>query len=389
MERQRRSIEQFKGHCCGCGECMAICPISAITMKQSANGFLYPQVQSDKCIGCSKCIAHCAFNNKPLSNSLLKTYAVKHKNENVRAKSRSGGIFTAISDVVLEKGGVVYGCKLIDNARAVHARATTKKERDCFRGSKYIQSETYHLFNNVKEDLKSGLWVLFSGTPCQVNAIKDFCVDVETEKLLLVDIVCHGVPSPLVWSNYLEYIEKKHKKKVFSIDFRDKNKFDWAAHKETFFFEDSTDVSYDIFTQLFYSHTIIRKDCFQCPYKNLNRVGDISIADCWGIAKHYPEFNDNKGVSLVLINSSKGQYFYEQAQGISQIEVDINKLMQAPLRENWGEPINYDEFWKYYHRHSFEKVVNRYVNGKHSVFSRCVRLPVRILKKCYRVVFHK
>ncbi len=385
-------IEKYNDHCCGCGECVAICPAKAVSMKYNKQGFAYPIVDTQKCIDCSKCVKQCSFNNGTNINDSDKSqqyYAFKHIDESIRESSRSGGIFTALSDIVLGNGGVVYGCKLENCRRAVHTRATTKEERDAFRGSKYIQSETHHIFKDVKDDIKKGLLVLFSGTSCQVNAIKDYCKDLDCSKLILVDIVCHGVPSPKVWNDYLKYIEKTNNKKIVSVDFRDKRKFGWAAHEETVIFENGTDYSDNVFRRLFYDHLILRNDCFECPYRSLNRISDISIADCWGIAEHYPEFDDNKGVSLVLINTEKGLDIYKKTQREKSIEVDVQKLLQPPLRMNWDKPTDYSEFWKYYNSHSFKKVLNKYVLKKPSFCAKLKYHTRSTLAKCYRFVFRK
>lgn len=382
------NVSKFQNHCCGCGECFAICPLQAIEMQRDSGGFFYPKVDENKCVQCGKCVNHCMFNlelEEKVPRNVMSSYALKHRDPEVRAASRSGGIFTALSDLVLQSGGVVYGCTLENCREAVHMRATTRKQRDSFRGSKYIQSKIYDLFNSIRRDLESGLWVLFSGTACQVHAVKDFCKGVDA-KLLLVDIVCHGVPSPRVWGDYLDSICKQEKKQAVSADFRDKKRFGWADHKETITFSDGTVYSGDLFTKLFYSHLILREDCFSCPYKNLHRCGDISIADCWGVGKFYPEFSDDKGISLVLVNSEKGRSFFSKLENVSAIPVEIDKLLQPPLRENWDKPVQYAAFWSYYPRHSFDKTVKKFIEPKESVV---IRLKVKvygILMKVKRII---
>lgn len=377
------NISKFSDYCCGCGECFAICPVQAISMKKNHQGFYYPEIDEKKCIGCSKCVKRCSFNkslNDDKANFTPIAYAVKHKNENIRMDSRSGGIFTAVSDYVLEQGGVVYGCKLENCDEAIHIRVTSKVERDAFRGSKYIQSIVCYTFEQVKQDLKNGLWVLYSGTPCQINAIKDYCKDLDCSKLVLIDIVCHGVPSQKVWKDYLKYLERRYRSKAVSVDFRDKKKFGWADHQETIIFKNRKEHSDNLFTKLFYSHLIIRKECFECPYKNLNRVGDITIADCWGISREYPDFDDNKGVSLVLLNSQKGMEIFNRGENIDYIEVEIGKLLQPPLRENWEMPREYKEFWEFYQKHSFAKVRDKYIYGDIRFYQKVVGRLKKILR---------
>ena len=344
-------------------------------MKKNSQGFYYPEVDEKKCIQCGKCVKHCTFHFADNSkNEVLGAYALKHCDPQIRAASRSGGLFTAVSDLVLQSGGVVYGCVLIDCKEAVHIRATTREQRDACRGSKYIQSKIFDLFQSIRQDLESGLWVLFSGTACQVHAVQDFCKGVDS-KLLCVDIVCHGVPSPKVWEDYLKYICKKEKKKAVAADFRDKKRFGWTDHKETIEFSDGTVYSGDTFTKLFYDHLILRRDCFSCPYKNVNRYGDISIADCWGILKWYPEFGDDKGTSLVLVNTEKGRDFFSRLENVSFIPVELEKLLQPPLKQNWDCPALYDDFWNYYPKHSFGKTIMRYVTPDDRPI---IRLKVKI-----------
>lgn len=182
----------------------------------------------------------------------LDVYAVKHKDDFVRNASRSGGIFSALSDKILENGGIVYGCVLDKSFNAIHVRADNKEVRDQMRGSKYIQSKIGDTYKKVQNDLEGGKEVLFSGTSCQVAGLKKF-LRREYEKLLCVDIVCHGVPSPAVWHNYIEWLEKQKGKKIIGVDFRNKKKFGWAAHVETFVFNDGSVMNSEIFKSLFLS----------------------------------------------------------------------------------------------------------------------------------------
>jgi len=381
------NISIFQEHCCGCGECFASCPFDAISMKPNRQGFCYPEVDLNKCKGCSICVESCSYNkDRGHKNTVLSAYAVKHVCGEVRALSRSGGVFTALSDVILHKRGSIYGCRLIGNDEAVHERAITQEGRDAFRGSKYIQSDIKDAFYQVADDLKNGKWVLFSGTPCQVSAVADYCKNYDTSKLILVDVVCHGVPSKRVWKDYLKYIARTKKKAIVGVDFRDKHRFGWSAHRETFSFSDGTTYSDSIFRKLFYAHYILRRDCFSCPYKNLNRAGDITIADCWGITDHYPEFDDNQGVSLVLINSDKGRKIYNQIDDVVQIEVELNKVMQACLEKNWIIPEEYEPFWKYYTNHTFRQVIDRYVDKKEHILIRGKNRVKEIGSKLKRIL---
>lgn len=225
--------------CCGCTACEAICPKDAITMVPDALGFKYPEVDLDKCIDCHLCEKVCAFHpdyDKSLNLAQPDVYGARHKDMAEVATSRSGAAFIALSDYILEQGGVVYGAGYKDHFRVAHKRATTRGERDEFKGSKYVQSDLDGVFRQVKADLKAGLTVMFSGTPCQTAGLHSYVGKKLRENLYLVDIVCHGVPGPYLWRDFIAYIERKQGAPVSWVNFRDKEQFGWAAHHETFTF---------------------------------------------------------------------------------------------------------------------------------------------------------
>lgn len=225
--------------CCGCTACASVCNHDAITMKPDALGFFYPEVNKDKCVECGLCEKVCAFNDhydtslnldKPLA------YGARHKDMNEIETSRSGAAFIAISDYILEQGGVVYGVGYTDHFRVVHKRASTTEQRNEFKGSKYVQSDLMDVFKQVKQDLKEGRTVLFSGTACQTAGLNSYIGKILRKNLFLVDIVCHGVPSPYIWRDYIAYLEKKHGADICYVNFRDKQTYGWRAHHETFKF---------------------------------------------------------------------------------------------------------------------------------------------------------
>lgn len=289
-----------------------------------------------------------------------KVYAVKHKDEATRAASRSGGIFTALSDWVLARDGVVYGCVLDEDFNAIHIRAEKCEERDRMRGSKYIQSKLGDIYKKVKSDLTDGCFVLFSGTSCQVAGLRQF-LGKDYDNLLCVDIVCHGVPSPKVWKEYLHWQEKKNKSKVVKVNFRNKKDYGWRAHKETLILENGRNINSTVFTTLFYGHSILRPCCYECPYKSVMHPGDITIADYWGIEKAAPEFDDNKGVSLVLVNNEVGARVFESVKdSIRWKETRLEDSMQSPLKAPFPEPENRKEVWRDFSTKSFESVAKKY-----------------------------
>ena len=289
-----------------------------------------------------------------------KVFAVQHRDESIRVASRSGGIFTALSDYILELGGVVYGCVLTEDFEAVHVRANSKYERDWMRGSKYIQSRMNDTYRNVKHDLEEGRKVLFSGTSCQVTGLKGY-LGKEYENLLCIDIVCHGVPSLEVWKAYLAWQETKNRSKVKTVDFRNKKDFGWRDHIETLCLENGQTINSKIFTTLFYGHSILRPCCYECPYKSVIHPGDITIADYWGIEKAAPEFDDNKGVSLVLINNEKGNEVFDAIKDrVKWQETRLEDSMQPPLIAPFPEPENRKNFWSYFENRNFDYIARKY-----------------------------
>ncbi len=290
-------------------------------------------------------------------------YGCKNTDGDVRERSRSGGVFTAVSDIIIGDGGVVYGCVLDESFRAVHMRATTPEERDRMRESKYVQSDMKSTLREVKKDLEAGLRVLFSGTPCQVDALKKYLEisAVNTEKLLTLDIVCHGVPSPKLWRDYLSYQERANGK-IKSAQFRNKKDYGWKDHVETLITEGGR-VDSKIYTTLFYTNYPLRRSCHECRYASKNRVSDITLADFWGIDELDGSFNDNRGVSLILVNSEKGKRYFDGAVNGGALEIreyDTESVNQKSLREPYYYNVKKEEFWKDYRENGFEFLIKKY-----------------------------
>ena len=309
-------------------------------------------------------------------------YAAKHNDLTVRMQSRSGGVFTAISDDILDRGGVVYGCVLNEKFEAIHIRAVSKEQRDRMRGSKYIQSNLVDIFKQVKNDLKNNNEVLFSGTSCQIAGLKKY-LKVDYDNLLCVDIICHGVPSPLVWKKYLKYQEQINNGKVISVDFRNKKDFGWKEYIETITLKNDNGifkVNSEIFKYLFSQLKISRPSCYKCPYKDIKHPGDITIGDYWGIEKAAPGFNDNKGVSLVLINNNKGIKQLKRIEKTLEIrECSIEDSIQPPLKSPFKKPKGRAKFWKELENKPFKKIVKKY--GKRNFLFKVKKYIKRLLKR--------
>lgn len=324
--------------CCGCTACVCVCKHKAIQMKPDALGFMYPEVDVAKCVNCGLCERVCAFNDgyeTPRNFPQPQAYGVRHKDIEEVMKSRSGAAFVAISDYVLDRGGVVYGAGYSDHFRVVHKRATTKSGRDEFRGSKYVQSDLSGVFSQIDADLKNGQMVLFTGTPCQTAALNRFVGESLRRNLVLVDVICHGVPSPFIWRDYLSLVEKKRGGEVTHVEFRDKVLFGWSAHRESFTVDNvRSGIGGGWFTDAFYMNIMQRHSCGNCHFCNLRRPSDITLGDFWGWEKLGTEINaDNKGVSLVLVNTPVGRRVFDAIEGdLTIVETSVEAYMQPNLQ---------------------------------------------------------
>lgn len=348
--------------CCGCSACASICTHNAISMIPDALGFLYPKVNVDLCTNCGLCERVCAFNTDYDVCSNLQVplaYCARQKNLDEVRQSRSGAIFAALSDYVFQKGGVVYGAGYASHFRVVHKRATDKKERDEFRGSKYVQSDINNTFSQIKKDLKDGIFVLFSGTPCQTAGLASFLGKKLCDKLLLVDIVCHGTSSPKVWDDYLSYIERKENSEIVKVNFRNKTLFGWHAHKETYDFINGKTMWY---RYKFYNEIHMRKSCNVCPFSNTKRPSDITLGDFWGYEKKVPNMVvDNLGYSLVYCNTGKGKDIFSAIKDLLIFqEVGIDFTLQPNLSRPTQVHRKREDFENVYSVKGFEVAAKKF-----------------------------
>lgn len=351
--------------CSGCTACFSICGHDAITMKPDRLGFMYPQVNADKCVGCGLCVKICPFHDDyatPERLSQPEALCGRINNEQILKTSQSGGAYTAISDVILQRGGVVYGASFSDGFKVTHTRAVKPKERDRHRGSKYIQSNLGETFRAVRKDLTDGLTVLFTGTPCQTAGIRAYIPEKLQKSLFLVDLICHGVPAPAIWFEYLNYLERSHNDKIIAANFRDTEKFGWRQHFETFRFEHKPEIVGDSFRKIFYLDLSLRESCYECKFCNLKRTGDLTIGDFWGCDKIYPDWaDDDKGVSLILANTPKGQSLLNEAKAAMKTRpVALESILQPNLKHPTARPAKRDRFVRDFIRKGIPYIFKKY-----------------------------
>jgi coenzyme F420-reducing hydrogenase beta subunit len=357
--------------CCGCTACQSICPKNAISMQPDEKGFLYPHINQSLCVECGLCNEVCPMKKGPdkETNPHPDSYAVKHRSDEVRMKSSSGGMFTAISDWILEQGGTVYGAAFDAEFRVCHRRANTKEQRNTFRGSKYVQSNLGNIFSQVRNDLISDIPVLFSGTPCQVAGLSLFLQHTKTnmDQLYLCDLVCHGTPSPMIFNDYLDMMKIKYGSEIKSISFRYKP-LGWRGYNISLTFQNGTSVQNkpDVmsYTDLFSSDIDLRPSCYQCPFANLFRPSDITIGDFWGIERSIPEYEDKMGVSLVLINTEKGKkLFHSIEEQVETRQVLLEQCMQWNLKQPSVPSAKTAPFWADYQKRGFRFVAKKYADA--------------------------
>lgn len=317
-----------KYNCTGCGACYNICSKGAITMQGDECGFYKPVIDKDKCVNCGLCEKICPLDNYKSNNlEQPKVFAFQNKDEETLYKCASGGAFALFAKHIIEQGGIVYGVIYDENIVACHSRTDNLTELEKMLSSKYVQSDTKDTFKQAKTDLENGKKVLFSGTPCQIAGLKSY-LQKDYENLITVDLVCHGTPSPLIFEKYKKEISKKLKKdeKIININFRSKingwNPYSIcvSTNKKELYIpaKDS------IFMKLFLSDLSINSSCSDCMYNKIPRIADITVGDFWGVNQYNQDLNNNKGLSIVLINSSKGFEFYNKV-----VESNISK--EVPL----------------------------------------------------------
>ena len=334
-----------KSECCGCTACANICPKNCIEMKEDEEGFLYPHIDKDKCINCGLCEKVCPVKNAKENKKEKHTYIFQHKDDKIRRQSTSGGAFTAIAEYVIDKGGIVYGAIFDDDYSVIHKGIDKKDELYKFRNSKYVQSNPKSTFKEVKENLEKNRYVCYSGTSCEIEGLKNYLAK-DYYNLILVDVVCRAVPSPLVWRKYLT-LRKKQYKDIKYIMFRDK--YYGYKYSNLSIYNKNNDrkkeyhsgVESDPYLRAFFSNICDRPSCYECKFKKDNRESDITIWDCFDVEKFDKSFDDDKGTSRLMTNSKKGEKIIKEISKNNNCEeIDFEKAtkgflaMYQPVKTN-------------------------------------------------------
>lgn len=352
--------------CCGCSACYDSCPVNCINMEYDEEGFRYPKIDKTKCINCKKCESVCPILQKDnqLTNknvNISKTFAVQNKNLDERMNSSSGGIFALLAKQIIKDNGLVVGAVITKDLTVKHIIVDNEEELKKIYGSKYLQSELDGVYKNIKRKLSENKLVLFSGTPCQIVALKSFLKN-DYDNLILVDIVCHGVPSKKVWDSYIKWISNRKGKKVKNIYFRDK-KNGWKNYNIVLEYDDYEreyiSHSEDLFFNVYLDNIDLRPSCYECNFKNYNRDSDITLGDLWGIKEICPELDDDKGTSLMLINTEKGLNLWKKinVDKYNIIEIDRNVAFKhnSAAIKSVKKHLNHNKFYRNLKKMPFDK----------------------------------
>lgn len=375
-----------KENCTGCYACKNICPEDCITMGSDFEGFRYPTVDIKSCVECGLCEKVCPIIHKKVIENNPKAYACYNKNEKTRMESSSGGLFTLIAEQIIDNGGIVFGALFDNEFNVIHDYVDIKENLSKLRGSKYVQSKIGDMHKKVKCDLLQGKQVLFTGTPCQIAGLKSY-LQKDYDNLFCIDNICHGVPSPKVWQNYISYQEKYFKSSLSKINFRNKDT-GWKDYSVYISFENNDEYknkfNNDLYMKAFLKDICLRPSCYQCEFKSLHRQSDITLADYWGIQSMIPDMDDDKGTSLIFVNSERGQVMLEKIKAqILYREVDINKAVvynPSAVKSSVRNPRR-EDFFKEIGKLQFEQLVKKYC-----IDSVAIRVKNKLKTLAYNIV---
>lgn len=360
-----------KNKCCGCHGCMNICAKNAITMIVDEKGFKYPKIDNSKCINCNLCEKVCPIINKKDNINSPTAYAAYNKDEKIRLESSSGGIFSLVANYILENDGIIFGAAFNDDFQVSHIEVNNKDELYKLRTSKYVQSSINDTYKKAKEYLNKGTVVLFTGTPCQIEGLYAF-LQKKYVNLYTQDIICHGVPSPKVWQKYMEYRKKQDKNDPVRINFRQKDD-GWNLYALLLQYNNSaykTNHNDDLFMQAFLKNVCLRDSCYNCAFKDKHRKSDITLADFWGINNIDETMNDDKGTSLVIINSDKGKELFNKIKDkIVSKKVDFEKSIQynQSMYKSVDIPKTRESFFENLDNLEFDELVKKYTPRRNFV----------------------
>lgn len=316
-------------HCTGCGACVQKCPRHCISWEKRDFGFRFPVIDERNCVNCGMCRAVCPIGKEIDKPQLQRVYAVVHKDKDILNKSTSGGMFTALAEYVLGRGGIVYGCSFEKDWIVKHIRIKNQNELSKLRGSKYVQSDIADTFNEAEKDLKAGTLVLYSGTPCQIVGLKHF-LGREYDNLVTVDVVCHGIGAQSYFDKFMESLRER-KGEIINLRFRAKDYVGWSYGGSIVSKDGSSSPFYDYnnyYYHYFLNGDIYRESCYSCLYASTKRQSDFTVGDFWGVESLGLSLDTYNGCSLVIVNSERSIQIFSDIDMIDKAEVRIESAVK-------------------------------------------------------------
>jgi len=375
-------------NCTGCYGCLNACNKNAIDMNLNNEGFLEPSVNNEKCIKCGICQKHCPIINNQLPENLdiLNSFAAWSKNDQIRIKSSSGGVFTEIAKIIVKDGGVVFGVTFDNSLTTRHISIESEEDIGRIRGSKYVQSHIDDAYQKAISIALQGKLVLFSGTPCQIAAMNIFIQSNPRIEIYTCEVICHGIPSESVFRSYLDYLSQLKNSEAKEFSFRDKT-LGWKKYGIKIIFDNGEEYfrirHRDPFMIGFLRNIYLRPVCYDCPFSKIPRISDITLGDFWGVPK---ELDDPRGVSVVIINTPKGKNLFEKVSNIEKVKVSLDQIASHNIRLINGhlERVPYrKDFYKLLETKGFQGVIEKYLKPYSlfkSLFKKCL-LAIKKLKK--------
>lgn len=375
----RTTVQMDKTCCTGCGACISVCPKQAIQMKMDDEGFYYPSV-NENCIGCNRCESICP-TGKLSSHAILSVLGGWNEQADVREKSSSGGIFSSLAEKTIKNGGIVFGAVMNERNLPEHIGVFDRQQIKDMQGSKYVQSYSADALFHAADLVKKGIPVLFSGTPCQIAGLNALLAG-HPDNLITVDFVCHGAPSPGVFSSYLTELGKNHDGvPVKTFRFRDK-RLGWKNFSTVAVFQDeqveSGTQTTDPFMRGFLNNLYLRPSCHTCHVRGTNSAADITMGDLWGAHQVYPDKDDDRGLSLILVHTERGKRFLNECESLKLFPVDdlnLFKRFNPSIFEPATAHPKREKFFAIYHKRGFES----------ATITRLLAPPGRFERACNRI----
>ena len=378
------SKELLKGKdCTGCAACANACPVDAVSMAEDAEGFKYPRIAGEKCVTCGACERACAGIGKNKLSEVSRCIAARSKDAELVEKSSSGGFLSVIAEKIIRDGGAVYGAALDENCDIKHVGIERAQDLGRLRGAKYVQSDLGQSFREIKELLAKGRTVLFIGTPCQAAGLAAFVGEELSKKLVIVDFICHGVPSPGVWRGYRA--SRTRGKRLKSVSFRDK-KYGWNDYAMKWSYRDGK-VKYENryfspYLRGFSSNLFLRPSCYECRFKGTERRADITVGDCWGVEAVLPKFSDGRGTSVVMPRGEKGEELWESVKdGLEWESYPIERVLtgNASIKDSAVTNPDRERFFNMYKNDGAEKALRAFCEPPFGTK----------VKESLRIVYHR